>query len=190
MSRIPPPWVYAAKLPVLIGLYAGLLISPVRAVPRNITISSNSSQILYTPFICNATTTITNPECNGAWQLIQSNDNTTVVSTQGPGVMEGEIVPQMFIRFQGSFLFIQTGPLSNATANVTISAGLTSVNLAFNSSAGGVAVVDLIEAEVTTATLTFIDPEQNAIPNDVNGTSMPSRLDIEAITITVDDDLV
>ncbi len=90
-----------------------------------------------------------------------------------------------------SFLFIQTGPLSNATANVTISAGLTSVTLAFNSLAGGVAVVDLIESEVTTATLIFIPgPGQNATSNDVNESSTPSRLDIDAITITVDDDVM
>lgn len=46
-----------------------LVLPAARAAPRNVTIENIATQIVYTPFICNATTALTNPGCLGAWYV-------------------------------------------------------------------------------------------------------------------------
>ncbi|THU94897.1 hypothetical protein K435DRAFT_860071 [Dendrothele bispora CBS 962.96] len=55
-----------------------------------------------------------------------------------------------------SAVIISLSPLSNATINVTVSAGSTSVTVAANSSLGVVGIFNMIEAETTTITITYI----------------------------------
>lgn len=76
---------------------------------------------------------------------------------------------------QASAFYLETSNVSTAQANITVSENLTSIEVNFNSSIGTLAVVNLVETEVTLVTLTFL-PDQ-----------FPSRLDIQSLIITVDD---
>jgi len=99
----------------------------------------------------------------------------TIVSTEGAGPLGANIVPQMFLQFQASALFFTTSPSSNATVNIEVSGGNTSVAVSANSSFGVASILNLSENETTTLSLTFA-PGQ-----------MPSHLDIGNFTIEVTD---
>ncbi|RDB18528.1 hypothetical protein Hypma_000235 [Hypsizygus marmoreus] len=144
---------------------------------RNITIPSTSAQIVYTPFVCNASTALTNPRCDGAWQIIDLHKQ-TFVSTNGPAPASANIIPQMFLRFRASALYLSTSALSNSTTNITVSNNGTSTAAVFNSSVGVIAVINLPEAETTTVAITYI-PDADA--------PFPSRLDIGSLMLTVSD---
>ncbi|KAK0202392.1 hypothetical protein DFS33DRAFT_891903 [Desarmillaria ectypa] len=130
--------------------------------------SSSVSYIVYTPFFCDSTKG--GGDCRGGWQAIDV-DGTTVISTDG--LNEGAaIIPQMFLQIHAAALFVTTSSQSNATINITVSAGNTSIQQQFRPPLSTITVVNLIEDEVTTFSITFI-----------NGT----RLDVGTLTAQVSD---
>ncbi|KAF9465528.1 hypothetical protein BDZ94DRAFT_1253330 [Collybia nuda] len=150
-------------------------IAQVQAKPRNITLSNASPQIVYTPFRCSATVSDdTQPQCPGAWQLVDLG-GATFVSTTGPDPATEGANPQMFFQFRASAMYFTTSPLSNATANINISANGTTVATTFDSSVGSVAAVSLRDSAITTVVITFFPVDSY------------SRLDIGNFTLTVVD---
>ncbi|KAJ7173614.1 hypothetical protein C8R46DRAFT_893407 [Mycena filopes] len=140
----------------------------------NVSIANTSPQIIYTPFLCNATTLTADPGCLGAWNET-SLGGIPIVSTTGPAIEGADIVPQMFMAFRASALYMSTSVASNASANFTVSSASITASRVINSGEGLVAIVGLAETELTTLTITFI-PGQAA-----------SQLDIGSILITVTD---
>ncbi|KAJ7027876.1 hypothetical protein C8F04DRAFT_964615 [Mycena alexandri] len=140
----------------------------------NVSISNTSPQIIYTPFLCNASTLIVDPGCLGAWNETNI-AGIPVVSTTGPAPNGADIVPQMFMAFRASALFMSTSVASNASANFTVSSASVTASRLINSGDGLVAIVGLVETDLTTLTITFI-PGQDT-----------TQLDIGSITITVTD---
>jgi len=141
----------------------------------NVSIPNTSPQIVYTPFLCNTTTSlISDPNCSGGWN-VSAISGIQTVSTTGPAPNGAEIVPQMFMAFRASALYMSTSATSNATANFTVTSSSLTLSRVVNSAAGLVAIVNLVESELTTLTITFI-PGQNV-----------SQLDIGSILVTVTD---
>ncbi|KAJ7065298.1 hypothetical protein C8F01DRAFT_1248895 [Mycena amicta] len=138
----------------------------------NISISNIAPQIIYTPFLCNASSLIVDPNCSGAWNATNIAGIPTV-STRGPSLEGGDIVPQMFMAFRASALYLSTSVSSNATANFTISSTSGSDTKIVDSAAGLVAIINLVETELTSFVVTFI-PGTNS-----------SQLDIGSILLTV-----
>jgi len=118
---------------------------------QNITVPVNSPQITYTPFVCNASTELANPQaCANAWMLSSSDD---MISITGPTSTSG-IIPQLFFQFQASILYINTVPsISNATVNLTLSAGGVNISTVFDSSLGDVSIVNLPPNQITSLTI-------------------------------------
>ncbi|KAF4611122.1 hypothetical protein D9613_007176 [Agrocybe pediades] len=138
----------------------------------NVSIPLNSTQIVYTPFLCNATAVSTNPQrCAGAWQVSDSDPAT--ISTFGPSSTSNNIIPQFFFSFRAFELHLTTSPSSNATVNVTVSSNGIVVSSVFNSSVGSVSIVNLPENDTSVMTINYIS------------SSIPTRLDLEALEITV-----
>ncbi|KAK0489375.1 hypothetical protein IW261DRAFT_411712 [Armillaria novae-zelandiae] len=155
---------------------------------HNVSIPSNASEIVYTPFFCDSTE---GGDCRGGWQPINV-DGTTVISTDGLDEGGTAIIPQMFLQIHGestlcspfitilsltcpiaaAALFVTTSSQSNATINITVSAGNTSIDQQFQPPLSTITVVNLVEDEVTTFSITFI-----------NGT----RLDVGTLIAQVSD---
>ncbi|KAJ6581096.1 hypothetical protein B0H19DRAFT_929128 [Mycena capillaripes] len=140
----------------------------------NVSISNTAPQIVYTPFLCNNATLISDPDCSGAWNVSRIAGIQTV-STTGPAPNGADIVPQMFMAFRASALYMSTSAISNASANFTVSSPSTSTSHVVDSALGLIAIVNLTESELTTLTITFI-PGQNL-----------SQFDIGSILVTVTD---
>ncbi|KAF8238177.1 hypothetical protein L208DRAFT_363234 [Tricholoma matsutake] len=134
----------------------------------NVTIPNTSSQVVYTPSLCNSSIAI----CSGAWQILDLN-GTTVVSTNGPDPAQGSIIPQMFFQARARDIYIYPFNLSNATANITVTTNQSSISTNFNSSVGVIAILNLLESQTTVVALTFV-PSFSA-----------SRLDIGSLILTV-----
>ncbi|KAL4265724.1 hypothetical protein AB1N83_003448 [Pleurotus pulmonarius] len=153
--------------PLFVVLQALALIPRVQAA-RNITIGNTSPEVVYTPFLCDVNRT----DCEGAWQVVDV-DGVSVVTTNGPSPAQGDVIPQMFIRFRASAFFMTTSSLSSALANFTLSAGGTVVTQPINTSIPLLGGVNLVEADTTQLTITFISG---------------GRLDIGTFNLTVSDD--
>ncbi|KAJ3983264.1 hypothetical protein F5890DRAFT_210530 [Lentinula detonsa] len=171
-------WLYLCHISTSLFLYSSSIISCLAQQGeslQNISIANTSPQIDYTPFVCNVTDSGSfSTSCLGGWQVLTS-EGQTVVSTKGAGPLGANVVPQMFLQFRASALFLSTSASSNATFEIAVSAGNTSVSVSANSSIGVAAVLNLPENETTTLSLTFT-PGQIA-----------SHLDIGNITISVID---
>ncbi|KAJ8518103.1 hypothetical protein ONZ45_g4800 [Pleurotus djamor] len=117
---------------------------------------------------------VTQPEgCEaGGWQVANV-AGVRVVSTTGPSVEIGNVIPQMFIRFRGSALFLTTSPESRALGNFTISAGDTTISTQINTTVQTIGAINLVESETTQLSITYVTG---------------GRLDIGIINITVSDD--
>ncbi|KAJ6624845.1 hypothetical protein B0H10DRAFT_1784038 [Mycena sp. CBHHK59/15] len=142
----------------------------------NVSVPSTSAQIVYTPFVCNASTVAADPDCKGAWRIYDL-AGADIVSTDGPDPEGANIVPQMFISFRASALYLGTSVLSNATANFTVSSPTSSISTSVDTSADLVAIVGLVESQLTTLTITFIPQTGQNV----------SQLDIGSILMTVTD---
>ncbi|KAF9224155.1 hypothetical protein BS17DRAFT_780574 [Gyrodon lividus] len=141
---------------------------------QNVILSSTNPDIIYNPPPCSPSFIITG--CVSPWQL--SNDTvpgTTIVSTNGPIPEAGNVVPQMFLSFRASTLYLRTTSLSNATVNLTLTAEPTDVSITtqLNTSISLIVVINLPETQTTTLGVTFL-------PGD-----LPTRFDVESITLTV-----
>jgi len=144
----------------------------------NITVDDTAPEIVYSPPACNATI---GPEpvvlCNSSWQIVSQPDafNGTVTSTIGPTAGGGDLIPQLFLTFQGIALYIRTSLFSTAIANVTLSTEnpVVSITTQVNTSTGFISAVGLPADKATTLAITYIVTEGKA-----------ARLDIDSITIT------
>ncbi|KAJ4474928.1 hypothetical protein J3R30DRAFT_3295208 [Lentinula aciculospora] len=171
-------WLHLYTISAWFSIYLSSIISCLAQQSgslQNISISNTSPEIDYTPFLCNATGSESfSPSCLGGWQVLTVGGE-TVVSTEGAGPLGADVIPQMFLQFRASALFLSTSPSANATFEIAVSAGNTSISVSANSSIGVAAVLNLPANETTTLSLTFT-------PGQV-----PSRIDVGTITITVPD---
>ncbi|KAF7356966.1 hypothetical protein MVEN_01032800 [Mycena venus] len=165
----PPLWIW-------IWLWVVSLSLPVTraAGSVNVSIANTSPAIVYTPFLCNATSLISDPGCSGGWNA-SAIAGIPTVSTTGPTPDGADIVPQMFMAFRASALFMSTSAISNASANFTVTSSSLTLSRVVDSAAGVIAIVNLVESELTTLTITFV-PGQSV-----------SQLDIGSILMTVTD---
>lgn len=149
------------------------LISQTRA-QQIVTLASTDPDIIYNPSLCpssNATS-----DCVSPWQLVNdSSVSTTAISTSGPIPQAGNVIPQMFLTFQASSLYLYASPLSNATVNFTLTAepSDTSITSMVNTSIGVINAVGLPPTQMTTLGITYI-------PGD-----LPTRFDVVSITLVV-----
>ncbi|KAF8196868.1 hypothetical protein K438DRAFT_1825693 [Mycena galopus ATCC 62051] len=168
--RIPPLWTWIWLWVVILTLS----VTTQAQGSANVSIANTSPQIVYTPFLCTQEALISDPDCSGGWNVTNIAGIPTV-STLGPASNGAEIVPQMFIAFRASALYMSTSVTSNASANFSIASPSRSLSTVVNSTLDLIYIVDLLESELTTLTITFI-PGQNV-----------SRLDIGSILVTVTD---
>ncbi|TFK39675.1 hypothetical protein BDQ12DRAFT_704659 [Crucibulum laeve] len=152
----------------------------------NVSLPLNSAQITYTPFLCNASTVIEDPNgCIGAWQIINSS-TTSLVSTTGPNLNQGStsLIPQIFLNIRATALFLTTSPSSVALVNITVSTPRTAVSALFDSSLGSASILDLDNGEVTTVVLSYVDNADNA--NGGNGKG--KIFDVDELVVLVPDE--
>jgi len=103
----------------------------------------------------------------------------TVTSTFGPTVAGGNLIPQLFLILRGTSFILTTSSVSNATANVTVSASPSNVfvSTAFDSSAGSLSTINLpLDQDITLAVTYVQSPD-----------GKPTRLDIDSVTVTSPD---
>ncbi|KAI9567073.1 hypothetical protein HD554DRAFT_2110289 [Boletus coccyginus] len=155
-----------SRISFILGL---LLLNPALA-QQTVVLSSTNPDIIYSPPLC------TSSSCTGPWQV--SNDTipgTTVVYTHGPVPQAGNVIPQVFLNFRASSLYLRTTSSSNATVNLTLTAEPTDVSITtqVNTSINLIATVGIPETQTTTLGITFL-------PGD-----LPTRFDIQSITLVV-----
>ncbi|KAF8159292.1 hypothetical protein B0H34DRAFT_654947 [Crassisporium funariophilum] len=172
-SFLPPCLIFPRSFLCLVLFY--LVQASAAQQLRNVSIPITSPQIVYTPFVCNTTAVLANPQaCAGAWQTSNSSDTgLPVISSRGPSTGSANIIPQLFFEFRASTLYLTTLPSSNATANITISSNGVVVSSLFNSALGFVTIVDLPESQPVLLTITYI-------PGDT-----PTQFALESLVITV-----
>ncbi|KAG2031666.1 hypothetical protein BDR03DRAFT_875520 [Suillus americanus] len=153
-----------------------LLITTVTLVvsaQQQVVLGSTSPEIVYLPSLCN----VSNTECFSAWQQIYIIDGTPVIvtSTTGPISQTGNIVPQLFLTFRASTLYLRTSPFSNATVNFSLTADPSGVTITkqVNTNISLIIADNLPESQTTILGVTFLQ-----------GLS-PTRFDVESITLNV-----
>ncbi|KAF8997852.1 hypothetical protein BDQ17DRAFT_1428752 [Cyathus striatus] len=178
-------WCYLGyRLVSLLPAYSALLlfllsvISPLVGADRNVTIPVNSTQITYTPFLCNATVANPDAQCAGAWRTIVNSTGGALVSTDGPDPAANNIIPQMFLRIQAKTIFLQPSIFSNATANITVSESDITVSTLFNTSLGPATILNLNSSVTTMVAISYVEISED--PDAI--------LEVEGLIITVDDD--
>ncbi|KXN91103.1 hypothetical protein AN958_02878 [Leucoagaricus sp. SymC.cos] len=166
---------YAFLLAVIL-LLPRRTLAQVQNQTRNVTIPLDSSQIIYTPFLCDRNTTLSNPnQCNGGWSTRGVGDE-SIISTKGPDIAAGEVIPQMFLQFRGSALYLFTSKSSNARANITITNNGTTIAAVFESTLGLASILGLEASTATTFALTFLP------------TNTAQELDLTSLIITISND--
>ncbi|KAI0034456.1 hypothetical protein K488DRAFT_37743, partial [Vararia minispora EC-137] len=82
----------------------------------------------------------------------------TVTTTSGPQNASLSIIPQLFLSLRGTSLTLRTSSISNATANITLTAqpSGTTLTASFNTSSGAISAVNLPPNEDMTLALTYI----------------------------------
>ncbi|KAF7317801.1 hypothetical protein MKEN_00868000 [Mycena kentingensis (nom. inval.)] len=165
-----------AHIHVYVWLLALLFrVLPAAGAATNISIANSSPQIVFTPFVCeDASALASDPECSGAWNATNIAGRPTI-RTRGPALGGSNIVPQMFMVFRASALYLSTSVESTAIANFTVSSKTGTATQIVDTSAGLVAIINLDESVLTSLVVTFV-PGTNA-----------SVLDIGSILLTVSD---
>ncbi|KAH7921211.1 hypothetical protein BV22DRAFT_1019820 [Leucogyrophana mollusca] len=155
---------------LLCFLGAGLLQSWAQ---QNVVLQSNSPDIVYSPALCN--TSAIDTGCVSAWQLVNDVPGTTVVATNGPISQTDYTIPQLFLSFRGSALYLRTSPFSNASVNFSLTASPSELTITreVNTSIENIFAVDIPETQTTTLGITYLPGVSSA------------RFDIEFITLTV-----
>ncbi|KAI0058977.1 hypothetical protein BV25DRAFT_1829532 [Artomyces pyxidatus] len=158
---------YARHFFVLSALY---LAANARIV---VTIENTDPRIAYLPSVCND---FSQTNCTAPWQLLAlpGASSGSVTTTSGPVPAADDLLPQLFLTLRGTSLVLRTSTLSNATANITLTAspsGL-SVTTTLDSSEGSLSALNLPPDQDITLTLTYI-PSANG----------PTRLDIDSVTV-------
>jgi len=145
---------------------------------HNVTLKSTAKQIVWSPALCN-NASLNKTNCTSAWRMSNDVPGTNVTSTNGPDLATGSIIPQMFLTFRGSAIYIRTSSLSTAITNMSLSsASSTDMLLQVNSSIGWISAIGLPNDVALTLALTYVP--------DLSGQNGDSgRLDIRSIIITV-----
>ncbi|KAG1857378.1 hypothetical protein DFJ58DRAFT_330350 [Suillus subalutaceus] len=157
-----------------------LLITTVTLVvsaQQQVVLGSTNPDIVYLPSLCN----VSNTGCFSAWQQIYvdcpSINGTPVIvtSTTGPIPQTGNTVPQLFLTFRASTLYLRTSPLSNATVNFSLTADPSGVTITkqVNTNISLIIADNLPESQTTTLGVTFLQ------------SLSPTRFDVESITLNV-----
>ncbi|KAG2345854.1 hypothetical protein BDR05DRAFT_960165 [Suillus weaverae] len=157
-----------------------LLLSTVTLVvfaQQQVVLGSTDPDIVYLPPLCN----VSNMGCLSAWQIyiqFPSINGTPVIvtSTTGPIPQTGNAVPQLFLTFRASALYLLASPFSNATVNFSLTADPSGVTITkqFNTNIDQLIIANnLPESQTTTLGITFLQ-----------GLS-PTRFDVESITLNV-----
>ncbi|KAI0272792.1 hypothetical protein BC834DRAFT_858383 [Gloeopeniophorella convolvens] len=146
------------------------------------TIENTDPRISYLPSVCNNTGSSPSPSCTSPWQVIvlAGASSGTVTSTFGPTSAGGNLIPQLFLALRGTSFVLTTSPISNATANVSVTASPSNVFVftTFDSSAGTISAVQLPADQDITLAVTYV-PSQDGTP---------TRLDIDSVTVFDEDE--
>jgi len=165
-------------LALLINLWLPLVDA--RDRPHNTTIPNTSSQVVWTPSPCNSSSS--GGHRADGWWYSQDASGIEKVSTLGPSASEGDMIPQMFLLFQGSGIFIRTSTASTALANVSVSCpsnlSFAQRHEVFNTSSRWWGTSDLS----TNATLLFSLTYANSGENEKG--KVEGVLEIEEIRVT------
>jgi len=175
MLGFRPLWVLS--LLVLVVVRSG--IARASSESHNITLESMAPQIVWSPALCN--TSLIDTTCSSAWRVSDDVPGTQVMSTNGPDPAAGDVIPQMFLSFRATAIYIYTSQFSTATVNVTLSSTplvTTHTDMEVNSSVGLIGVVGLSQDIVFTLAITYV-PDSDVQDGD------GGRLDIQSIVITV-----
>jgi len=154
-------------------------IDVIRAQSSNITLTSTAPQIIWSPALCNMS--LTDVNCSSAWRVADDIPGIEVTSTNGPDPATGDIIPQMFLSFRASAIYIRTSPLSIATANVTISSTTLKplyLDTQVDSSIGWISADGLPEDRILTLGITYV-PDSDGQNGD------GGRFDIQFVTMSV-----
>ncbi|KAH9930243.1 uncharacterized protein B0H18DRAFT_873108 [Fomitopsis serialis] len=140
------------------------------ALAENVTIQSTASEIAYSPPACNTTAA----SCESAWYVAISPDDPTalVTSTSGPTNGSAALVPQLFLTFTGTALYIRTSNASTAVVNVSLAThnpdfAITATVDTAETANGLITVVGLPSDRPTTLTMMFV-PSLTATTLDVS----------------------
>ncbi|KAJ8591421.1 hypothetical protein M405DRAFT_788871 [Rhizopogon salebrosus TDB-379] len=147
---------------------------PVVFAQQQVVLQSINPDIVYSPPLCNASAI--DAGCLSSWQVdVIPGIATPVVAATGPIPQTGNIIPQMFLSFRASMLYLRTSPLSNATVNFSLTAEPSGVTITqqVNTSINLIVAVNLPETQTTTLGITLLQG------------SSPTRFDVESITLTV-----
>ncbi|KAG1739001.1 hypothetical protein EDB19DRAFT_1712437 [Suillus lakei] len=143
---------------------------------QQVVLGSTDPDIVYLPSLCNVSDT----GCLSAWQIFidfPSINGTPVIATTttGPIPQTGNTVPQLFLTFRASALYLRTSPFSNATVNFSITADPSGVTITnqVNTTTNLIIADNLPESQTTTLAVTFLQG------------SSPTRFDVESITLNV-----
>ncbi|THH16640.1 hypothetical protein EW146_g4043 [Bondarzewia mesenterica] len=147
-----------------------------------VTIENTDPQITYLPSVCNSTDSgTTSSVCDGLWQILPLSgaSSGSVTSTYGPSPATDNIIPQFFLVLRGISFLLRTSSSSNATANITLTASPSRIDIStvVNTSIGSVSAVDLPADQDITLAVTYI-PSANGVV---------TRLDIDSVTVTAAD---
>ncbi|KIM90232.1 hypothetical protein PILCRDRAFT_1576 [Piloderma croceum F 1598] len=145
---------------------------------HNITLESTAPEIVWSPALCNVS--LNDSNCISAWRVSEDVLGAEITSTNGPDSVTGDIIPQMFLSFRGSAIYIRTSPQSTATVNVSFSSPSVAMHTdaQVNSSIGWISAVNLSEDVAFTITITYV-------PNFGSQDGDGGRLDIQFIILTV-----
>ncbi|OJA15232.1 hypothetical protein AZE42_07982 [Rhizopogon vesiculosus] len=167
-----PPIAYACMPHPLSRLFLLSAVTLLVSAQQAVVLDSTNPDIVYSPPICTTAT-----DCLSSWQIYDNIPGlgTPVVATTGPIPQAGNIIPQMYLTFRASTLFLRTSTLSNATVNFSLTAvpGGVSITHQVNTTTSLIIAVDLPETQTTTLGVTFLQG------------SSPTRFDVESITLIV-----
>lgn len=159
-----------------LSFYLLSIVTLVVFAQQQVVLGSTNPDIVYLPPLCN----LSDMGCLSAWQQIYlpSINGTPVIvtSTTGPISQTGNAVPQLFLTFRASTLYLRTSPFSNATVNFSLTADPSGVSITtqINTNTSQLIIVDdLPESQTTILGVTFLQ-----------GLS-PTRFDVESITLNV-----
>lgn len=161
-----------------LSFYLLRTVTLVVSAQQQVVLGSTNPDIVYVPPLCN----VSNTGCSSAWQQIYidcpSTNGTPVIvtTTTGPIPQSGNLVPQLFLTFRASTIYLRTSPFSNATVNFSITADPSGVTITnqVNTNIDQLIIADnLPESQTSTLGITFL-----------RGLS-PTRFDVESITLNV-----
>ncbi|EPT02922.1 hypothetical protein FOMPIDRAFT_1058906 [Fomitopsis schrenkii] len=159
-----------ARCWLLLSSFAAYLLA---VAAEDVTIQSTAPEIVYSPPACNVTVST----CQSAWQVVTSPDDPSAVvtSTNGPTNRSAALIPQLFLTFTGTTLYIRTSTASTAIVNVSLATQdpdfAITARVDTATASGLITVVGLPSDRATTLTMKYIASDAE------------TRLDVSNITI-------